>query len=66
MSGLLDAAKRPVVGNTAVAPESVLQPVVVDGKVVGWLTGTFISGPMRDLDRRFQENQRSAAWAITR
>src|SRR5205814_1726675 len=64
MSGLLDETKHAVVGNTALTSDSVLQPVVVDGRTVGWLTGNFVYGPMRDLDRRFQDKQRSTLWMI--
>jgi len=64
MSGLIDAAKKPVVGNTTVVANSMLQPVIVEGKTVGWLTGNFISRPLLDLDRQFEAKQQRATWAI--
>jgi two-component system sensor histidine kinase BaeS len=64
MSGLLDEAKSPIVGNTSLSSESVLQPVVAEGRTVGWLTGNFVSAPLRDLDRRFTEKQQDTTWAI--
>lgn len=63
-TGLLNEARQPVVGTTLVGAESVLQPIIVDGKTVGWLNGSFIAAPLRDIDRRFQEKQLAAAWAI--
>src|SRR5258706_5139276 len=37
---LLDAQRRPVVGNPDLAPGAAVRPVVVEDKVVGWVAAT--------------------------
>ena len=61
---LLDAERRPVVGNPEPSEAAVMRPVIVDDRVVGWIARV----PERRLstaaDLAFQQQQLRASWII--
>ena len=61
---LLDAERRPVVGNPDLGAEAAVRPVVVDERIVGWIA----RAPFRRLstaaDTAFQQQQLRASWII--
>jgi two-component system sensor histidine kinase BaeS len=61
---LLDARGALVVGQLDAAQQRLTRPIVVDGTVVGWLTGGFMGEPLKGADLRFQQQQRKASWLI--
>lgn len=62
---LLDEDKRHVVGNPADPPEaSWMRPIVVSGKVVGWLAVLPFQSVTGPADVRFQQRQFRSLWII--
>src|SRR5258706_2803353 len=61
---LLDAERRPVIGNPELSDEAAVRPVIVEDRVVGWIART----PERRLstaaDLAFQQQQLRASWII--
>ena len=61
---LLDAERRPVVGNPEPSEAAAMRPVIVDDRVVGWIARV----PERRLstaaDLAFQQQQLRASWSI--
>src|SRR5690349_19966070 len=61
---LLDAERRPVVGNPQLREEAVGRPIIVEDRVVGWIARV----PERRLstaaDLTFQQQQLRASWII--
>jgi len=61
---LLDAARRPVVGNPGLADDAAVRPIVVDERVVGWVARSPYRRLTSAADVAFQQEQRRSAWII--
>ncbi|KPC54408.1 sensor histidine kinase efflux regulator BaeS [Amantichitinum ursilacus] len=62
--GLLDTQYQQVVGNPTVGRESILRPVVVEGRTVGWLAMVPFQKAIAAGDVRFYEAQMQMWWLI--
>ena len=61
---LLDTDKRTVVGNPDLGAEASTRPVVVDGRVVGWISRSPLRRLSTAADQSFEREQLRAAWII--
>jgi two-component system sensor histidine kinase BaeS len=61
---LLDAERRTVVGNPDLGSEASMRPVVVDGRVVGWIARSPYRRISTGADLAFQQEQLRASWII--
>jgi two-component system sensor histidine kinase BaeS len=61
---LLDAERRPVVGNPDVVPGATVRAVVVDDRVVGWVAASPFRRLSSAADLAFQQEQLHASWII--
>ena len=61
---LLDADRRVVTGYREAALEAIERPVKVDGRVVGWFTMVPFQSVTQAGEKRFQDAQLRASWAI--
>lgn len=61
---LLDAERRPVVGNPEPSEEAATRPIVVDDRVVGWIARVPERRISTAADLTFQQQQLRASWII--
>jgi len=61
---LLDAERRPVVGNPGPAEDAAVRPVLVDERVVGWIARSPYRRLSSAADLSFQQEQLRASWII--
>jgi two-component system, OmpR family, sensor histidine kinase BaeS len=61
---LLDSERRIVAGNPDVADSTVLRPIVVDDRVVGWVGRSPARPLLSAADLSFQQEQLRAAWIL--
>src|SRR5581483_5849812 len=61
---LLDAERRPVVGNPEPSDEAATRPIVVDDHVVGWIARVPERRISTAADLAFQQQQLRASWII--
>src|SRR5437588_42964 len=61
---LLDAERRPVVGNPEPSGEAAMRPVIVDDRVVGWIARVPERRISTAADLAFQQQQLRASWTI--
>ncbi|BDB28361.1 two-component sensor histidine kinase [Cupriavidus sp. TA19] len=62
--GLLDAAQRRVAGNPNVDTAAIRRPVIVDGRLVGWIGMVSFEQVMSSRETAFLGEQRKALWLI--
>lgn len=62
--GLLDTRLRWIAGNPQVSAASIRRPVVVDGRMVGWIAMLPFETALAPGESRFLEQQRKALWTI--
>src|SRR5262245_48627316 len=61
---LLDTERRTVVGNPDLGPEAATRPVLVDDRIVGWISRSPLRRISTAADLAFQQEQMRAAWII--
>ena len=61
---LLDAERRTVVGNEELSEDTAVRPVLVDGRVVGWIARAPYRRISTAADLAFQQEQLRSAWII--
>src|SRR5262245_5136932 len=61
---VLDASRRPVVGNPEMPDDAAVRSVMVDDKVVGWVARTPYRRLTNAADLAFQQEQLRSAWII--
>lgn len=61
---LLDAERRPVVGNPEPSEEAATRPIIVDERVVGWIARVPERRISTAADLTFQQQQLRASWVI--
>ena len=61
---LLDAERRPVVGNPEPSEGAAMRPVIVDDRVVGWIARVPERRISTAADLAFQQQQLRASWII--
>jgi len=61
---LLDAERRPLVGNPDLSEEAAMRPVIVDDRVVGWIARVPERRISTAADLAFQQQQLRASWII--
>jgi two-component system sensor histidine kinase BaeS len=61
---LLDAERRPVVGNPEPSEEAATRPIIVDERVVGWIARVPERRISTAADLTFQQQQLRASWVL--
>jgi len=61
---LLDAERRPIVGNPDPSEEAAMRPVIVEDRVVGWIARVSERRLSTAADLAFQQQQLRASWII--
>src|SRR5258708_5746623 len=61
---LLDAERRPVVGNPDLPADAAVRPIVVNDSIVGWVAASPFRRLSSAADLAFQQEQLHAAWII--
>src|SRR5262245_39848960 len=61
---LMDASRRPIVGNPEVPEDAAVRSVVVDDRIVGWVARSPFRRLTSAADVAFQQEQLRSAWII--